>query len=126
MGAGCLLPHPFNGCDKDPKSYEFCYKPEHLDERTFMFRPYHFFDEKVHTKDLKVIDKKTEGVLLHILLNRPEHKANNLTRLNDVNDYAALYFNRTLLALRARKLDLIVEVPFMRRPVIPITSRNGL
>ena len=126
MGAGCLLPPPFNGCDKDPTSYEFCYKPEYLDERTFMFRPYHFFDEMVHTKDLMTIDKKSQGVLLHILLNRPELEADNSTRINDVNEYAALYFNSTLHALRARRLDLIVEVPFIRRPVILLTSRNGL
>ena len=126
MGGGCLLPPPFNGCGTDPKNYEFCYKPEYLDEGTNMFRLYHFFDETVHTKDLKIIDKESEGVLLHILLNRLEKTADNKTRLDDINDYAALYFNRTLHALKERRLDLIVEAPFMRRALIPITSRNGI
>ena len=124
MAGGCVLPHPFNGCAKNHTG--FCYKPRRLVQQHDTFYLQHYFDEVVHTKDLKIVKKASEGVLLHILLNRVERKASNITRLNDVNDYAAHYFNRTLQALKARRLNLIVETPFIRRLAVPISSRNGL
>jgi hypothetical protein len=122
MGAGCDLPHPFNGCAKNQAG--FCYKPPKLTEYTFTFYFHHYFDEMVHTKDLKVVDQFSEGVLFHILINRMEKKLTNSTVLNVTNDYAAHYFNNTMEHLRARRLHLIVETPSTRRGTLPVTSRN--
>ena len=124
MGAGCELPHPFNGCAKNHAG--FCYKPlDHFDKK-IDFNTGHYFDEIVHSKDLKVVDKLSEGVLFHILLNRMEKKVGNITVLSIINDYAAHYFNNTMKYLRARRLHLIVETPFTKRVTVPVTSRNGL
>ena len=124
MGAGCVLPYPFNGCAKNHAG--FCYKPPKLLEHTDNFYFKHYFDEMVHPKDLKVVDQLSEGVLFHILLNRMEKKVVNITVLNVVNDYAAHYFNNTMKHLRARRLHLIVETPFTKRVTLPVTSRNGV
>ena len=124
MGAGCDLPHPFNGCAKNHSG--FCYKPPKLFEHTGNFYFQHYFDEMVHTKDLKVADQLSEGVLFHILLNRVEKKVGNIAVLNVINDYAAHYFNNTMKHLRARRLHLIVETPFTNRVTLPVTSRNGV
>ena len=124
MGAGCELPHPFNGCAKNHAG--FCYKPPKLIEKGGSFYYHHYFDEIVHSKDLKVVDKLSEGVLFHILLNRKEKKVIDSTVLSVINDYAAHYFNNTMKHLRARRLHLIVETPFTKRVTVPVTSRNGL
>lgn len=124
MGAGCDLPYPFNGCAKNHDG--FCYKPPKLMEHTGSFYFQHYFDEVVHPKDLKVVDKSSEGVLFHVLINRMNKKLTNIKVLNVINDYAAHYFNNTMKHLRARRLHLIVETPFTKRVTLPVTSRNGV
>jgi hypothetical protein len=118
MGAGCDLPHPFSGCAKNHTG--FCYKPlDHVDKK-LEFYTGHYFDEIVHKKDLIAINRTTGGVLFHVLINRMEKYTNNKTKLHVVNEYAANYFPQIKLALRARRLDLIVEAPFVWRPMRPI------
>ena len=124
MAAGCVLPHPFNGCAKNHTG--FCYKPPKFIEQIGSFYFQHYFDEIVHTKDLKVVDKLSEGLLFHILIYRMEKKLIDSTVLNVINDYAAHYFNNTMKHLRARRLHLIVETPFTKRVTLPVPSRNGI
>ena len=119
MGAGCVLPHPFNGCAKDHKG--FCYKPHDFIDQKFRFNTNHYFDEIVHRKDLIAVDRATGGVLFHVLINRMEKAANNKTKLHVVNEYAANHFPHIKTALRARRLDLIVEAPYVKRLLYQIT-----
>lgn len=118
MGAGCVLPHPFNGCSKDHKG--FCYKPHDFNEQKLRFNTKHYFDEIVHRKDLIAIDKATGGVLFHVLINRIERLVNIKTKLDVVNEYTSNHFPQIKTVLRARRLDLIVEAPYAKRLLYPI------
>ena len=126
MGAGCVLPHPFNGCSKNHKG--FCYKPHNFVEKKVRFNTNHYFDEIVHRKDLIAIDREKGGVLFHVLINRMEKPANNKTKLHIVNEYTSNHFPQIKAALKARRLDLVVEAPFVKRLLYPVTryEPNGV
>ena len=113
MSGACKLGWEWNGCN-DPK-IEFCSNPESVEVPTSSdhaktIRLSHKFDERVISEDAKLV-LDSEAQLYHYMAFRYYHAIQNKDVLNYKNDYALYYFNQTLLALRKRNLDLLIELP---------------
>jgi hypothetical protein len=105
----CRIDAPL-GC---PNNTQFCYMNGRNSKiKGSYYHKTHYFDEWVYMSDSKLISLATEGGLYHYQIHRPELEPNEKTNLTAQNVYTAQYFKPVIAALRKRRLDLLVDIPY--------------
>ena len=113
MHGACKLQFPYNGCSNNLT--EFCYKPLHYEKLLNVDKLY--FDEVVEEANKRKINIENEGVLYHIMHFRSQSTILSLSNNSDVTDihrnnvYTSKYYHNVRIALKIRKLDLLIDIP---------------
>lgn len=108
-GAGaCVMDTPV-GC---PSSNPFCHTNGREIQAADYFHRTHYLDEWVFMTDAKLVSLATEGCLYHYQIHRPHFAPSDETDLTTQNIYTAHYFKSVIAALKKRRLDLLVDIPY--------------